>query len=74
MGCGLLMIYNHSSTPNVEFCDGPEPETMSVVAIRDIAAGDELMYDYGVPLWFADAAVPLKKPRSQAGKRKRPKR
>jgi SET domain-containing protein len=29
---------------------------MSMVALRDIAAGEELTYDYGVPLWFAEAA------------------
>jgi SET domain-containing protein len=55
MGCGLLMIYNHSDEPNIEFRDGPEPESMSVFAIRDVAAGEELMYDYGVPLWFTPA-------------------
>ena len=55
MGGGLLMFYNHSSDPNVEFKDGPETETMSVVAIREIEAGEELTYDYGVPLWFVPA-------------------
>ena len=57
MGCGLLMIYNHSADPNVELCDGPDPETMSVVALRDIVAGEELTYDYDVQLWF-DPAPP----------------
>lgn len=52
MGEGLLMIYNHSDTPNVEFETGPEPDTMSVMALRDIAEGEELTYDYGVSLWF----------------------
>ena len=52
MGAGLLMFYNHSDTPNVELEEGPEPLTMSVFALRDIAPGEELMYDYGVPLWF----------------------
>jgi len=55
MGGGLLMFYNHSDEPNVEFHTGPEPETMSVIALRDIAAGEELTYDYGVPLWFTPA-------------------
>src|SRR5262245_51219079 len=55
MGCGFLMLYNHSADPNVEFWTGPDPETMSVIAIRDIAAGEELVYDYGVPLWFTPA-------------------
>lgn len=52
MGFGLLMLYNHSRQPNVEFHTGPEPDTMSVLALRDIAAGEELTYDYDVPLWF----------------------
>ena len=52
LGCGLLMVYNHSAEPNVELRDGPEPETMSVVTLRDVAEGEELVYDYGVELWF----------------------
>ena len=52
MGLGLLMLYNHSNRPNVAFETGPEPDTMSVLALRDIAAGEELTYDYDVPLWF----------------------
>jgi SET domain-containing protein len=55
MGGGMLMIYNHSDDPNIEFQTGPEPETMSVIALRDIAAGEELTYDYDVPLWFSPA-------------------
>ena len=55
MGGGLLMFYNHSDHPNVEFRSGPEPETISVVALRDLAAGEELTYDYGVELWFSPA-------------------
>jgi SET domain-containing protein len=55
MGGGLLMFYNHSSDPNIEFQSGPEPESMCVVALRDIAAGEELVYDYDVPLWFVPA-------------------
>ncbi|MES2176785.1 MAG: SET domain-containing protein-lysine N-methyltransferase [Gemmatimonadota bacterium] len=58
MGCGLLMIYNHSDEPNVEFVNGPEPYSMSVIALRDIGAGEELTYDYGVPLWFDQAPSP----------------
>jgi SET domain-containing protein len=57
MGEGLLMIYNHSDNPNIEFETGPEPDTMSVIALRDIAAGEELTYDYGVALWFDAAPV-----------------
>ena len=52
MGCGYLMIYNHSARPNIELEDGPDPDTMSVIALRDIMAGEELTYDYDVALWF----------------------
>ena len=52
MGTGLLMIYNHSANPNVELEDGPDPDTMSVIALRDIKAGEELTYDYDTELWF----------------------
>ncbi|MEQ8841367.1 MAG: SET domain-containing protein-lysine N-methyltransferase [Acidimicrobiales bacterium] len=40
-GTGLLRYLNHSQSPNAEF-DGPE-----LFAIRDIAAGEELLFDYG---------------------------
>lgn len=48
---GFLSLYNHSSTPNIEMIDGPIPNAMSSVALRDIAAGEELCYDYGL-VWF----------------------
>ena len=37
----MLRFLNHSRTPNVEF-DGPE-----LYAMRDIAPGEELRFDYG---------------------------
>lgn len=40
-GTGVLRFLNHSRSPNVEF-DGPE-----LHALRDIAAGEELCFDYG---------------------------
>jgi SET domain-containing protein len=74
MGCGLLMIYNHSAHPNVEFTDGPEPDTISVVALCAIAAGEELTYDYGVELWFKEAAHPKtvrRKAKATKGKKRK---
>lgn len=55
MGGGLLMFYNHGANPNIEFRGGPEPETMSVFALRDVVDGEELVYDYDVELWFTPA-------------------
>jgi SET domain-containing protein len=40
-GTGVLRFLNHSRTPNVEF-DGPQ-----LHALCDIAAGEELCFDYG---------------------------
>jgi SET domain-containing protein len=40
-GTGVLRYLNHSRTPNVAF-DGAE-----LYAVRDIAAGEELVFDYG---------------------------
>lgn len=48
---GFLALYNHSATPNIVMADGPIPESMAAVALRDIAAGEELCFDYGL-VWF----------------------
>ena len=56
VGLGYLSIYNHSPTPNAMLEHHYDSEEISVIAIRDIAAGEEVTYDYVVPLWFAAAA------------------
>jgi SET domain-containing protein len=56
VGLGYLMIYNHASKPNITIRRHFDVNEMSMVALRDIAAGEELAYDYDVPLWFTDAA------------------
>jgi SET domain-containing protein len=61
---GLLSLYNHSLTPNIEMIDGPIPSAMSAVALRDIAAGEELCFDYGL-VWF-DVEPPVSKNVEQA--------
>lgn len=48
---GLLSLYNHSPDPNMELLDGPVPETFAAVALRDIARGEEICFDYGFT-WF----------------------
>jgi SET domain-containing protein len=52
-GWGLLALYNHSPTPNVELTDGPIPDTGAMVALRDIQAGEELCCNYGYT-WFEE--------------------
>jgi hypothetical protein len=56
VGLGYLMLYNHAAAPNLTIRRHFDASEMSMVALRDIAAGEELTYDYGVPLWFAAAA------------------
>ena len=52
VGLGYLMLYNHSPTPNITIVRHFEDNEMSMRALRDIAPGEELAYDYDVPLWF----------------------
>jgi SET domain-containing protein len=43
LGCGS--IYNHSETPNARYVSDP-PDVMEFVAMRDIAAGEEIFINY----------------------------
>jgi SET domain-containing protein len=52
IGLGYLSLYNHSASPNVTFDHHYDENEISVHALRDIASGEELTIDYGVPLWF----------------------
>ncbi|HEY7945416.1 MAG TPA: SET domain-containing protein-lysine N-methyltransferase [Casimicrobiaceae bacterium] len=56
VGLGYLMLYNHSATPNLTIERHFADNEMSMRALRDIVPGEELTYDYGVPLWFTEAA------------------
>lgn len=55
VGLGYLSIYNHSATPNARLEHHYDTDEISVIALRDIAPGEEVTYDYVVPLWFTDA-------------------
>lgn len=55
VGLGYLSLYNHSDTSNVSLTRHYEENEMSIRALRDIAAGEELTINYDVPLWFAEA-------------------
>jgi uncharacterized protein len=52
LGLGYIMLYNHSKTPNIELETDMEEETFTVTALRDIKAGEELLWDYGCDIWF----------------------
>jgi SET domain-containing protein len=52
-GFGAAMFMNHCCEPNCETEE--EDERIFVVALRDIAAGEELVYEYN--LWDSDDAT-----------------
>jgi hypothetical protein len=56
IGLGYLSLYNHSATPNAFLEHHYDTTEISVIALREIAPGEEIAYDYVVPLWFAAAA------------------
>lgn len=54
-GYGIAMYVNHSCDPNCE-TEEDEDERVWILAMRDIAAGEELVYDY----FLYDGAGPAK--------------
>ena len=49
---GFGSFYNHSVNPNAEYLRHPAEQVMDYVALREIAAGEEIFIKYGCPLWF----------------------
>lgn len=47
MGHGFLMLYNHSETPSALQKRDFDMKTISMIANRDIKAGEEITFDYG---------------------------
>lgn len=52
MPLGYIMLYNHSRNPNIRLESDLEEMTITVFALNDIAAGDELTWDYSCEIWF----------------------
>ncbi len=52
IGLGYLGLYNHARPSNVRLLRHYDENEMSIVALRDIAIGEELAIDYDIPLWF----------------------
>ncbi len=55
MPLGYIMMYNHSSTPNLHLDQDFDAYTMTVTAMTDIKTGDELCWNYNCDLWFETA-------------------
>lgn len=58
MALGYIPVYNHSYTSNCEYVMDYETNTMSIVTVRDVMAGEELLINYNGdwdnpdPIWF----------------------
>jgi uncharacterized protein len=52
LGLGLVSLCNHSSRPSARVRRNFARCTLDLIAIADIAAGEELTIDYGCELWF----------------------
>lgn len=49
---GLVALCNHARRPNARVRRNLARETLDLVALSPIAAGDEITIDYNCPLWF----------------------
>ena len=52
IGLGYLSLYNHGDEPNATLDHHYDSDEISVIALRAIAPGEEIVYDYVIPLWF----------------------
>jgi SET domain-containing protein len=53
---GVISLCNHAESPNAEVVCHEAEEEMTLVAIRPIAAGEEICIKYRRTLWFTPAA------------------
>jgi uncharacterized protein len=49
---GLVALCNHARRPNARARRNLAQDTLDLVALSSIAAGDEVTIDYNCPLWF----------------------
>jgi SET domain-containing protein len=61
VGLGYSSMYNHATPSNCEYVLNYDAQTISIITMKDIAAGEELTINYSThwyeekPVWF-DAA------------------
>ena len=49
---GFISMINHSDKPNAQIETDIPNKVVRLTALRDIAAGEEVTFDYAIPLWF----------------------
>lgn len=52
LALGYIMLYNHSPEGNVSLENDYEEMTVTSTAMRDIRAGEEILWDYSCEIWF----------------------
>lgn len=52
LALGYIMLYNHSRDANVRLENDHEEMTITTFALRDIKAGEEILWDYSCDIWF----------------------
>ncbi len=52
LGLGLVSLCNHSRRPRARVDRNFARLTLDLIALADIAAGEEITIDYGCELWF----------------------
>jgi len=50
---GLVSLCNHSKRPRARVRRNEVQQTLDLIALATIAAGEEVTIDYNCPLWFA---------------------
>ena len=53
---GVISLCNHAEHPNAEIVCDEREQTVTLVALRPISAGEEISIKYRRPLWFTPAA------------------
>jgi SET domain-containing protein len=53
---GVISLCNHAESPNAEVVCHEAELTVTLVALRSIAVGEEICIRYRRPLWFTPAA------------------
>lgn len=49
---GYTSLLNHSYSPNADYVHHIDEQMIDIVALRDIASGEEITIDYRMTLWF----------------------
>lgn len=49
---GFAGLLNHSHTPNCKIEADIEGEVLCIYTLRNVVAGEELTWDYGIEPWF----------------------